>query len=213
VPLPFKPETHENDARPEFIVQLVLATNQPGGTAAFRSAIEAFLDLRQFLLWLAVERFVAEVDGFLSDYGGMNNYYLYRFDNQNRFSFIAWDKSEAFKGGSTYSIWRNITGTPAAQQNRLLARTLADREMYDAYLDALMETVRSAYSTDGSPDGRGWLELEIEREYAQIRDAVLADPQKTFTNADFERTVNDLRAFARERGEFVTREVNAARPD
>jgi len=75
----------------------------------------------------------------------------------------------------------------------------------------VLEVVRSAYDVEGSADGRGWLEREIEREYQQIRDAARADPEKTFTNDDFERAVDDLRAFARQRGDFVMREVNAAR--
>ena len=50
-----------------------------------------------------------------------------------------------------------------------------------------MECVKAAYSTEGSTDGRGWLEREIEREYAQIRDAASSDPRKAFTNDDFER--------------------------
>ena len=59
--------------------------------------------------------------------------------------------------------------------------------------------------------GRGWLEREIEREYAQIRDAALSDTEKPFTNADFENAVEALRNFARRRGDLVTAEVNQAR--
>jgi spore coat protein CotH len=210
VPLPFKPETHETDARPEFIVQLVQAINQPTSTAAFRTAIADYLDLKNFLRFVAVEQVLADQDGFLGDYG-INNFYFYRFVDRKLFTFIAWDKSEAFKAGPTSSIFRNITPVPSARQNRLMVRAIADRDLYDFFLDSVLEVVRSAYDVEGSADGRGWLEREIEREYQQIRDAARADPEKTFTNDDFERAVDDLRAFARQRGDFVMREVNAAR--
>jgi hypothetical protein len=212
VPIPFKPETHETDPRPEFVVDLVQTINQTGD-AAFRSVMASYLDLAKFVRHVAVETFLTDQDGFLSDYGGMNNYYFYRFDNTKLFTFIAWDKSEAFKGGPSRSIFRNITGLPSSQTNRLLARALSSPDLYNSFLDSLMDCVKSANEVQaGSTDQRGWLEREIEREYTQIRDAELSDPTKTFTNDQFEQAVNDLRAFARQRGASVTSEVTAARP-
>ena len=209
MPLPFKPETHESDPRPEFIVQLVQAINETS-EAAFRSAIAEYLDLQKFLRHVAVEMFLADNDGFLGNYG-INNFYFYRFTTRSCSRSSPWDKSEAFSS-PTYSIWHNINGVPPTRVNRLMAQTLASRDLFDYYLDALMDCVRSAGElAAGSTDTRGWLEREIETEYQQIRDATLTDPEKTFSNDEFERAVNDLRTFARERGAFVTSEVNAAR--
>ena len=211
VPLPFKPETHETDPRPEFIVQLVQAINQTGD-AAFRTVIAEYLDLKKFVQHVAVENFVADNDGFLSDYGGMNNYYFYRFQDKKLFTFIAWDKSEAFKSGYKYSILHNITNGPHANQNRLMTRALSYPDLYNAYLDALLDCVRSAAEQAvGVTNGPGWLEREVQREYEQIRDAARADPTKPFTNDEFEDAVSDLAVFARHRGDFVTAAVSAAR--
>jgi len=209
VPLPFKPETHESDSRPEFIAQLVKAANETT-LAAFRSSVADYLDLQKFLRHVAVEVFLADNDGFLGDYG-INNFYFYRFTDKKLFTFIAWDKSQAFSS-PTYSVWHNINAVPPSRVNQLMARTLASRDLFDDYLEALMDCVRSAGElAAGSTDPRGWLEREIENEYQQIREATLADPEKTFTNDDFERAINDLRTFARDRGAFVTSEVDAAR--
>jgi spore coat protein H len=204
VPLPFKPETHETDPKPEFIVQLIQAINIG---AAFRSAVADYLDLKNFLRHVAVEQFVADNDGFLGDYG-TNNFYFYRFQDKKLFTFIAWDKSNAFNS-PTYSIWHNIADQPSFRQNQLMARSLSFRDLYDTYLDAVTATMRSAYEVQS--DGRSWLEREIEYEYQQIRDATRSDPDKPFSNDDFERAVVDLNAFARQRGDFVTKEVTAAR--
>jgi hypothetical protein len=93
-----------------------------------------------------------------------------------------------------------------------LTRALSYRDLYDVFLDTLMDCVNSSSQLEpGSADTRGWLEREVEREYSQTREAALTDPTKPFTNRDFEDAVDQLRHFARARGESVAREVNAAR--
>jgi spore coat protein H len=207
VPLPFKPETHEDDPRPEFIVQLAQTINQTSD-AAFRTAIAEYLDLTKFIRHVAVEMFLADYDGFLGDFG-MNNFYFYRFQDRKLFTFIAWDKSQAFSS-PTFSIWHNIRDVSGSRMNRLMTRTLASRDLYDLYLDTLLECIRSV-NEPGEPDTRGWLAREIDRENTQIRDAVLLDPEKNYTNDQFDGEVNKLREFAQQRGGFVTAEVNASR--
>lgn len=207
VPLPFKPETHEDDPRPEFIVQLAQTINQTSD-AMFRTAIAEYLDLTKFIRHVAVEVFLADYDGFLGDFG-MNNFYLYRFQDKKLFSLIAWDKSQAFSS-PTFSIWHNIRGVNGSQMNRLMARALASRDLYDLYLDTLLECIRSV-SEPGATDTRGWMLREIDRENTQIRDAVLLDPEKNYTNEQFDGEVSKLREFAQQRGGFVTAEVNASR--
>lgn len=208
-PLPFKPETHETDSKPEYLVQLVQTINQTSD-GAFRGAIAEYLDLAKFIKHVAVENFVADNDGFNGNWG-MNNFYFYRYDNQKLFTFIPWDKSEAFKGGYTYSIWQSITTVPSAQRNRLMARVLNYQDLYFLYLDTLIDCVNSAEDKTGISDGTGWLEHEIQREYNQIREAALADPDKPFTNAQFEQAIVDLFIFSHQRGDWVRREVSDSR--
>ena len=211
VPLPFKPETHETDSHPEIVVGLVQAINQTPD-ASFRSVMSGYLDLVKFVRHVAVEQFVGDLDGFVSSYGGMNNYYFYRFNNRNLFTFIGWDKSEAFKSGTGGDVFRGINGVPDTQKNRLLARALSFSDVKTAFLDALLECVRSANEVvAGSSDRRGWLEREVEREYRQIRDAERADSLKPFSNDEFEQEVRTLTAFAQGRGAVVTSQVAAAR--
>lgn len=211
VPLPFKPETHETDSQPEVVARLVQTINQTSD-ANFRNAMADNIDLAKFVRHVAVEHFLADNDGFNSDYGGMNNYYFYRFTNRNLFTFIAWDKSEAFKGGKNYSIFRNIIDGALAGRNVLQNRTMALPDLYNAYLDALMDCARSAAElAPGATSGPGWMEREIQREYAQIRDAARADPQKQFTNDQFEAEVTTILDFARNRSAIVTQQVAGAR--
>ena len=152
---------------------------------------------------------MADYDGFLGDYG-MNNFYTYRADPGKMFKLIPWDKSQAFLGGLTYSIFHNLD-VPSGQRNRLMDRVLAEPDLNSLYLDTLLEIAQSVADTSGSTDGRGWLQREIEREYDQVREAALSDPDKPYSNAQFEQAVNDLRAFAQQRSGIVTQQVNQAR--
>ena len=202
VPLPFKPETTETDPRPEFIAQWVQTVNQ-ASTAAFQSSVGEYIDFDKFIRHVAVEVFIGDYDGFIGNYG-INNFYVYRFNNQKRFQMIPWDKSEAFKATADSSIFHNLNDVPDAQKNRLMARILSFPELYAKYLDTLQAIANAA--AEGN-----WLEQEVQREYAQIRDAARADTQKPFSNDDFENAVQGLLTFTRERSAQVRAQVAAAR--
>lgn len=210
VPQPFKPQTHSSNPRPEFIVQLVEAINR-SGDAVFRQMVEASLDVDRFLRHVAVEMFVGNNDGVLGDWG-MNNFFLYRLDGQAQFHTIPWDQSNAFVNAAGSTIWHNITDVPAVLQNRLVTRMMREDDLRRRYLDLLAQCVAAADERDpANPAAGTWLEREIAVEYDQIRQAALADVTKPFTNDEFERSVADVREFARTRGAFVTTEIAHAR--
>jgi spore coat protein CotH len=212
VPLPFKPETHENNARPEVIANMVQAINSSG--ANFRAAVAEFIDLAQFIRHVATEVFLAEQDGVIGEWG-MNNFFMYRPELSNQFRLIVWDKSQAFVMGQAYSIWHNITDVPEANRNRLMSRALEHADLRNLYLDSLLEAGRLASEVpiDALPgDTRGWLEREIDRGNALIGPSVLSDTLKPYTNDEFIAAVESLRLFARERTTFVNADVAASRP-
>ena len=211
VPLPFKPETHENNARPEVIADMVQAIN--GSSAAvFRSAVAEFIDLAHFVRHVAAEVFLGDQDGVLGNWG-MNNFFMYRPEFSNQFRLIVWDKSQTFVDGPSYPIWHNITDVPDINRNRLMNRALESPDLRNLYLETLLEAGRiaSEIPVEVPGDTRGWLEREIERGYALIAPSVLADTLKPYTNEEFEANVEALRVFARERTRLVNAEVAASR--
>ena len=212
VPLPFKPETHENNSRPEVIADMVQAINASSG-ATFRGAVAEFIDLGQFIRHVAAEVFLAEQDGIIGEWG-MNNFFMYRPELSHQFRLIVWDKSQAFVQGPAYPIWHNITDVPEASRNRLMNRAMEYPDLRALYLDTLLEAGRAASEVprDTLPgDTRGWLEREIDRAYALIAPSVLADALKPYTNDEFVVSVEALRIFARERTRFVNADVAASR--
>jgi hypothetical protein len=88
----------------------------------------------------------------------------------------------------------------------------AHADLVSLYLDTLLACVRLAAERPADQaDQRGWMEREILFEYAQVREAALADPVKPFSNDEFNEAVEALVVFARTRGDFVTQEVAWAR--
>jgi hypothetical protein len=208
----FHPETHELDPNPGPLVNFIKAVAETPDRDFLR-VVGQYLDLPRFMKYIAVENFLAETDGIVGTYVGMNNFYLYRFEDTTLFTFIPWDKSEAFTGGPEYPIWHYVHDVPTWMRNRLVERAVNFPELRAVYLDTLIEctklTARSDRSTTASdlePLG-GWLEAEIVREYQQIHAAALADAFKPFPNDAFESAVQQLLAFARLRSQFVKLDV------
>ena len=212
VPKPFAPETHEKSPQAEVIEQMVRAIDQTGADG-FRSAVPQFVDLPAFIRHVAIEAFLSDQDGVVGNWG-MNNFYLYRPASSTRFTFIVWDKSQAFEDGPTRSIWHNLVAVPPKTRNRLMGRAIEYPDLRRHYLDMLAEASRSAsqvplWRVPG--DDRGWLERNVDRLHAVIADAVRADTKRPYSTDQFETAVEALRRFARQRPAFIDREVAAAR--
>jgi uncharacterized protein (TIGR03437 family) len=208
-PVLFDPKTHERDPDPRPIEAWVRTVNQ-ASDGDFERAAGEYIDLRKFLTHMAGEQYMAETDGIVGDLG-MANFYVYRFQGVNRHQFLVWDKDNTFSS-ATRDVFRNTN------DNVLMRRTLAAPALRNFFLG---ELVRAA-SLAGGPGG--WLESEIERVYAQIRQAALDDPNKQCperdfqpgtglrpcTNDDFERGVENLRLFTRDRNDYVVGQAFAA---
>jgi spore coat protein CotH len=209
VPHPFKTETHEDDPHAEVIRDWVRSVNSDSD-AAFPINILRWIDWDNFVKHIAVENFVADQDGFNGNYG-VNNFYLYRWSNPaTKLTLIPWDKSEAFKDPVTTGIFHNFLDGDPAKRNRLSGRAMTINSVQNNYLDTLLQIANMVKETDpANPDDtRGWMEREVEREYAQIKALVYADTKKPFSNDDFEAAVEVLRNFARQRPANVITQVN-----
>ena len=72
----FEPKTRKTAYDPATIVAMVKAVNQ-SSDAKFLASVSEFIDLKEWLQYVAVEQYLAEFDGMFG-HEGMNNFYLYR---------------------------------------------------------------------------------------------------------------------------------------
>jgi spore coat protein CotH len=164
--------------------------------AAWREWVSQYIDLPQLVSHVAIETFLAEVDGFLG-YAGMANFYLYRPAGQSVHRVIAWDRDSTFQEVDSSIFSRTA-------DNVLFNRALVFPDLRDLYLNVLERCAHSAAED-------GWLENEVVRADGLIRDSVHEDTSKPFSNESYDEGVAHLVEFAKRRSAFVLKEVAKAR--
>jgi hypothetical protein len=190
------PVTHEHASTFDLVdpfEQMVRAVNS-GADDQFVATVSPYLDLPLFMRFLAVQSFLAEWDGMLG-YAGVNNFYLYRFENSTRSQFIPWDEDNAFRA-LDYPL------LPGSELNVLARRAMNVPELRAAFVDALLSAASLAAMPD-APGSPGWLEREVQFEQGLIDAAMRADVARPFSNQDFDTGVEAMRLFARRRTGFV----------
>jgi spore coat protein CotH len=211
----FKPKTRETDPASKVWgpIQKMVKTINESPDPLFVEDVSQYLNLDLFVRHLGIENFLAELDGILG-YAGLNNFYLYRFEDGTLSQFLPWDKDNTFFM-IDYPIMQGVA------ENVLARRTFAEPRFRSAYLDTLLAAADSADEPEVGPDGErpepgdaptpGWLEREILREYDQVRTFAREDNLKPWTNEEFEEAIQQLLDFARQRPAFVRAEVTNAR--
>ncbi len=204
-PIMWDPSNHKKDPDPAVIEAMVRTINQ-SSDADFQKEVSRYVDLKQFMAYIAIENYVGNWDGFLGDAFGMNNFNSYRFAGTTVFHFLPWDKDLSFDL-DYYAIMAGV------QENVLSRRAMQIPELRNLYLEILNKAAQVA----GGPGG--WLEGEFDRLYALIGDMARADPHKQCAPggvvvscgaADFEEGAASVRRFIQFRQPFVLSEVAGA---
>ena len=187
----FEAETRESEPIERGYATLVqmIETTTRGATGTWVQTMRRYVDFERLFAYLAVESFLADHDGLAGDWGS-NNFYLYRHADGDRFEFLPWDKDVTFQ-----EIDRDVFEGTAA--HHLFSTALQFRELREQYVAALRRVAAIAGAPQAS--GEGWLEHEVRRHAATIREAAHADPSKAFTNHRFEQEVEWMIRFARYR--------------
>lgn len=110
---------------------------EQGDDAAFRKEIGDYLDLENYLRFLATTAFVANTDSF---FGLGHNYYLYLHPKTKRIHFIPWDLDRAFANfGAPEQTMDLSLRHPYAGSHRLTERLLAIPEISARYGELLKQ--------------------------------------------------------------------------
>jgi len=203
VATPFDPQTpHQNSPDTVTLHDFIQTINQaPDST--FLSDLSKYLDPKPFLTHVAVETYLADFDCILGDIFGLNNFFLYRFQNKTLNYFIAWDKDNAFD-------WIERPVLQNADRNVLMRRLLAIPDLKTYYFDQLARVTLLAGGT------AGWLQNESDRIYNQIKQAAYEDNNKTYldsgfllpsSNDKFDASVAYVRSFMGARTAFVVKDL------
>jgi spore coat protein CotH len=188
----FTPQTRQTESMVglfEDIEEMILAING-APDSMFPETVGERIDLSLFMRYLAVENFLAEIDGLVGEWG-LHNFYLYRRRGDGRARLIPWDKDTGFSAVA-HPIDFHL------DQNVLVRRTMSAPVLRRIYFDTLTEAARVA---------REWLDSAIVDAAALIRDAVAAETSFPFTLEEFDGAVERLREFARQRPDEVDREI------
>jgi spore coat protein CotH len=177
VPAPFEPETNETTVDPAGLVEFIRAVNETPDEG-YGAAMGRYLDVERFLTYVAIENAIQETDGLVGQQG-MNNFYLYQFRDERRFTFIPWDKNTTFHQAEWPIAHRLDT-------NVLTRRLLRDPALQRVYVDAVRRAVATIVN-------ERVLVPMLDAAWAQIRESALADPRKPYDNATLEAAVAGLR--------------------
>lgn len=156
----------------------------------FEQTIGPLLDLGAFVRYIAAQSFIAQDDGF-NGYAGMNNFYVYRLEDSTTHTFIAWDEDNAF-------LTPQFGITTRLGDNVLTRKTLDLAAFSSQYYGVLSEAADSA---------AGWMRQEMQRQLDLIHQAMLEDPQKPYTNAEYVGERARVLAFPDARITYVRCEV------
>ncbi len=179
-----EPRTHTLDADSTLygpIQQLFKEVNGPDD-AVWRSRVEQYIDLPQFMRHVAIEQFLADNDGILGAQG-LNNFYLYRFQGTQKHRLFVWDRDQSF-----LFVDSPIATTDA---NVLFRRAMTQADLRETYLSTLERCAQLSAADD-------FLLLEIDRLIGIIHAAATEDTRKQFAAdpARFDAAVDFIRTFA-----------------
>jgi spore coat protein CotH len=172
------------------IEELVRLVNNTSSTS-FEQTINPRLDLGAFVRYIAAQNFISQDDGF-NGYAGMNNFYFYRLENSTNHVFIAWDEDVAFLSPE-FGI------TTRLDENVLTRKTLELPAYRAQYFSVLSEAASAAAD---------WMRQEMQRQLDLINQAMLEDPQKPYTNAEYNAERERMLAFPDARITYVRCEVS-----
>ncbi len=170
------------------------------------TAISKYINPKLFLAHAATENILAELDGMFGGVDGINNFYLYQYNNTSFYQVLTWDKDLTFWDSGRDLFY----GTDV---NHITARLLKIPEYQTAYLAAASKAIALFGGTGG------WADQEITREYNLINDAATQDVNKQCIQssgglgpcgyADFQKEVTRIHAFTGQRSDAVNGQLSS----
>ena len=145
---PYRPLAEPTPEEAKRLIEFVRLVQQ-GDDEQFRKEIASYLDVDEFLRFMAVQAMIANADGFFTlGY----NYSLFLDPKTNRFVFIPGDQELSFANflmmGSADQLMDMSLARPYGGQNRLADRLLAIPDVRDAHQKVVKELASTVFRKD-----------------------------------------------------------------
>lgn len=180
----------ENNATENNWTDLIQLTNfiNNSSDVDFADSLDMYFDVPVLMKSLATDNLFANLDAYTNS---ARNYYIYHNPNNGLWEWIKWDCNEAFgsysgggMGGGGIADMTTLETDYFNLSRPLLERIVsitATRATYDYYYCV----IKNNYFTED------YLYSRIDELYSLIQDAVYADDNKMYTNAQFDSNIND----------------------
>ncbi|MFI5202888.1 MAG: CotH kinase family protein [Flavobacteriales bacterium] len=182
-----KYELHNNDLQNDWtdlVAFINVVNNSPAGT--FASDLDTFFNVDRYIKYWATTNLFVNLDSYM---GSGHNYYLYHDSVANKFEFIVWDINESY---GVFTMGMNVSQLeslavihiPSPATNRPLNnRMIQDVNLKQQLYDEVCDLIHFDFSI--------WnMEWYIDSLANVIRPHVYADPNKFYSNQNFEDNIN-----------------------
>ncbi len=144
----FVPKTTPTEAQKERVIAFARLVSKTADED-FAAELENYLDVDQFLRFLAVNTLLCNLDSFL---GNTQNHYVYLEPESDRFQFLPWDMDHSFgsfplKGSPESRRALNIDH-PGGRDHKLIERVLAIPEHKEHYHAILKEYLGTLFEVE-----------------------------------------------------------------
>ena len=141
----FVPKTEPTEEQKQRVIEFARLIHKSEDDA-FEEKVKDYLDVDQFLRFLAVNVLLTNLDSFLT---GHQNHYIYLEPESNKFQFFPWDMDSSF---GVPQLWSGTPETcrdmsidhPAGKGHTLIKRVLnipRHKQTYHDYLDTYLNTI------------------------------------------------------------------------
>lgn len=175
----YVPHVDGNKEQKKRFVEFAKLVNRADETR-FKKEIGSYLDVDEFLRFLACNALLANLDSFLVV---GHNYYLYLNPETNKFTFIPWDVDLSFgrgpMGGPVERQAELSLVHPHAGENKLIDRLLAMKDVNDKYQKIIKELSGSYFAKDRLLKELASLQAVIKEPLAKEQKASAARKERT----------------------------------
>ena len=140
----FVPKTEPTEEQKKRVIEFARLIHKAEDDA-FEERVEDYLDVDQFLRFIAVNVLLTNLDSFL---GGSQNHYIYLEPESNKFQFFPWDMDLSFGvfpfNGTPETRRKMSIDHPAGKGHTLIERVLnipRHKQTYHDYLDTYLSTI------------------------------------------------------------------------